>query len=113
MSVSEVRLTAAEKQAIREAVESAAAKLRLSWKRISLFGSRVDPKAFGGDIDLYIEIESLPDGNPGAFPSELRIELEDRIGERKIDLVVDDGITDLGTFGEIVKQSKVDLWTSH
>ena len=47
-----------------------------------------------------------------AFSSALRIELEDRIGERKVDLVIDDGRRDLGAFGEIVKRTKVDLWTT-
>ena len=112
MSIAEVRLTVREKEGIREAIESASTRAGVSWKRISLFGSRVDPLAKGGDIDLYIEIRALPGFDPGAFARTLRLELQDRLGERKIDLLVDDGSRDLGAFGEIVKQTKVDLWTT-
>ena len=112
MSLAGIRLTTSEKESIREAVEAASAKAGVSWKRISLFGSRVDLSARGGDIDLYVEIDTLPGGDPAAFPRALRLALQDRLGERKIDLLVDDGRTDLGAFGEIVKQTKVDLWTT-
>ena len=111
MSLADVRLTTREKDDIREAVDAASVKMSVSWKRISLFGSRVDPTAKGGDIDLYVEIEMPPGVDIGAFSRRLRLEIEDRLGERKIDLVVDDGRADLGAFGEIVKQTKVDLWT--
>ena len=110
MSLAEVRLTNEERNGIREAVEVACRKAGVAWKKISLFGSRTNPALRGGDIDLYVEIASLPGGAPEAFPRAFRLALEDKLGERKIDLVVDDGIRDLGAFGEIVKQSKVDLW---
>ena len=112
MSTAEVRLTAREKEGIRTAVEGACARTGVSWKRISLFGSRVDLLAKGGDIDLYVEIDALPDRDPGTFARALCLEIQDRLGERKIDLVVDDGARDLGAFGQIVKQTKVDLWTT-
>lgn len=112
MSLAEVRLSPGEKNGIREAVEAASAKVGVSWKRISLFGSRVDPSAKGGDIDLYVEIAESPGGDSAAFPRALRLAIEDRLGDRKIDLIVDDGHKDLGVFGEIVRRTKVDLWTS-
>ena len=46
MSLADVRLTTREKDGIREAVETASVKFGASWKRISLFGSRVDPAKF-------------------------------------------------------------------
>lgn len=113
MSLAEVRLTRHEKEDIREALEAASAKTGVSWKRISLFGSRLDPTAKGGDIDLYVEIETPPGSDSGAFPRTLRLEIHNRLGERKIDLLVDDGSKDFGAFGEIVKQTKVDLWTKN
>ena len=112
MSLAEVRLTTREKEGIREAVEAASAKAGVSWKRISLFGSRVDPSAKGGDIDLYVEIDALPGGTPPTYSRALRLAIQDRLGDRKIDLLIDDGRKDLGTFGEIVKSTKVDLWTA-
>ncbi len=111
MSVADVRLTTREKEGIREAVEAASAKAGVSWKRISLFGSRTDPSAKGGDIDLYVEIEALPGGIPPAYSRALRLAIQDRLGDRKIDLLVDDGRGDLGPFGQIVRRTKVDLWT--
>ena len=112
MSTAEVRLTAREKEGIRGAIEAVCTRAGVSWKRISLFGSRVDLLARGGDIDLYVEIDALPGRDPGAFARALRLEIQDRLGERKIDLLIDDGSRDLGAFGEIVKQTKVDLWTT-
>ena len=52
-----------------------------------LFGSRANPKARGGDIDLYIETvldASTAVDNETAFV----IELYDKIGEQKIDVVL-------------------------
>ena len=112
MSTAEVRLTTREKEGILGAVDAASTRAGVSWKRISLFGSRVDLLAKGGDIDLYVEINPLPGSDPGAFARKLRMEIQDRLGERKIDLLIDDGTRDLGAFGQIVKQTKVDLWTT-
>ena len=52
-----------------------------------LFGSRVNPKARGGDIDLYIE--TILDAS-AAVKSETSfvVELWDKIGEQKIDVVL-------------------------
>lgn len=111
MSMTEVRLTTHEKNGIREAVEAASGRTGISWKRISLFGSRVDPLAKGGDIDLYVEIDAPPMDDVGRFARAVRLEIQDRLGERKIDLLIDDGSGKSGAFGEIVKQTKVDLWT--
>ena len=56
---------------------------------IYLFGSRVDDSKRGGDIDLYIDIpninslEEIYDKK-----SQFRLELYDKIGEQKIDIIV-------------------------
>ncbi len=56
--------------------------------KIWLFGSRADHNARGGDIDLYIEVDHLSD----IFNRKinLRLALEDRWGETKVDLLVHD-----------------------
>ncbi len=112
MPLAEVRLTAQEKEGIRRAVETVCARFGVRWKRIGLFGSRANPKARGGDIDLYVEIVKPSGTSREEVAAALRIALEYQLGERKIDLLVDDGSSDLGAFGDIVKTTKVDLWTT-
>lgn len=74
-----MRLTQEERTAIREAVQ----KILPSGKAY-LFGSRVDDDKRGGDIDLLI----LADGAvPRTTRWDLIHELEDRLGEQKIDIV--------------------------
>jgi predicted nucleotidyltransferase len=63
---------------------------------VYLFGSRADDTRRGGDIDLYIETGLLPEQAVGARLAMLA-HLSRRIGERRIDLVLntrgrDDGI---------------------
>jgi len=74
-----MRLTDAERTAIKEVVarhDPAA--------RVLLFGSRTDDRKRGGDIDLLIESPSLDRAGVRA----IRLDLEDRIGEQKIDIVI-------------------------
>lgn len=80
-----MRLTAQERTAIAQAAHAA-------WQtgtRISLFGSRVDDDARGGDIDLLVEVGEPMQAEDlvrrrGAFEASLyRL-----IGERRIDVVV-------------------------
>ncbi len=51
-----------------------------------LFGSRVDDSLRGGDIDLHVEVDPLPDewGAKGRFEDRLF----ERIEPRKVDLIV-------------------------
>ncbi len=52
--------------------------------RIYLFGSRVDDSKKGGDIDLIVLSENIN----GDQRRKIKINLYDRIGEQKIDLIV-------------------------
>ena len=54
---------------------------------VYLFGSRTDDSSRGGDIDLYIETSLQPDEAVRARIAMLA-HLQRRIGERKIDLVL-------------------------
>ena len=74
-----MRLTAAEKQAIREEI------LRLDpAAEIHLFGSRTDDLARGGDIDLLVLSNHL------TFRDLLRLRASilDRIGWQQLDLMI-------------------------
>lgn len=54
---------------------------------VRLFGSRVRDDLRGGDIDLHITTEQEL-GSYGAPASRFRIDLEERIGEQRIDVLV-------------------------
>ena len=68
-----------------------------------LFGSRVDDAKRGGDIDLYIEAKLSPEE---AFKCETRLaaDLYLKLGERKIDIVVNTGALDLPIYQVARKQ---------
>ena len=53
-----------------------------------LFGSRVDLSKKGGDIDLYIETNAKEVKDAIKMKSNFIIELESKIGEQKIDVVL-------------------------
>ena len=59
---------------------------------VSLFGSRVDDMKKGGDIDLLIECLNK---NKYTIENKVRFlaELKQEIGDQKIDVVFDSGIT--------------------
>ena len=56
---------------------------------VRLFGSRVDDHARGGDIDLYVD--SRLDNADAAVAAEVALwsELQRRLGEQRIDILVD------------------------
>ncbi|NPA52249.1 MAG: nucleotidyltransferase domain-containing protein [Aquificae bacterium] len=56
--------------------------------RIWIFGSRVNPEFKGGDIDIYIEIRNYEKSNIFEKKVKYLVNLEDKIGEQKIDLIV-------------------------
>ncbi|MDQ6962517.1 MAG: nucleotidyltransferase domain-containing protein [Mariprofundaceae bacterium] len=77
-----MRLTDSQQQHIREAVIG----IFGTTADVYLFGSRVNDQNRGGDIDLYLEIDPVE----GWFMRRiaLAVELEKRLGEQKIDLVL-------------------------
>lgn len=80
-----MRLTPAEQQAI-------AAAARAAWRpgtRVALFGSRTDPAARGGDIDLLVEsAEPMSAQEVVARRGDFVARLYRAIGERRIDVLV-------------------------
>lgn len=79
-----MRLTDEERQTIREAA------LRHFGAAPRLFGSRLDDHRQGGDIDLLIETHLPPEQALGR-QLELLADLWLALGERKIDVLLDDG----------------------
>jgi hypothetical protein len=84
MTVENIRLTPFEIDAICKSFQTYFAPEDHLW----LFGSRVNPKARGGDIDLYIET-TIPEVSAAVDKNTaFVIELYDKIGEQKIDVVL-------------------------
>ena len=77
-----MRLTDHEVAAIKAAAREAFGETAV----VRLFGSRVDDSLRGGDVDLHVEVDPLPDEwwAKGKFEDRLF----ERIEPRKVDLIV-------------------------
>jgi uncharacterized protein len=83
-----MRLTTEQAQAIRDSVTEVFGAAAQVW----LFGSRVDDRRRGGDIDLLVRPPADRAVDPEtAWRDKLRLlgQLERRLGERKIDVVLE------------------------
>lgn len=54
--------------------------------KLWIFGSRINPEAKGGDIDIYIEVENLSDIIDKQIKYLTQLKL--KIGDQKVDLVI-------------------------
>ncbi len=77
-----MRLTDHEVAAIKAAAREAFGETVV----VRLFGSRVDDSLRGGDVDLHVEVDPLPDEWRAKGKFEDR--LFERIEPRKVDLIV-------------------------
>lgn len=108
---SKVRLTETERIAIRDAISEATTANGVNWLRIGLFGSRADPQRKGGDIDLWIELNHATDASTQArLKRKIRVELANRLGEQKIDVVLDSPEMATNGFLDNVRKEKKVLW---
>lgn len=80
-----MRLTLEQRRIIRERIQIALGADARSY----LFGSRVRDDARGGDIDLYIEVDR-PLGNIAASASRVAAELQQALGDQRIDVLIAD-----------------------
>ena len=73
-----------------------------------LFGSRVDDTKRGGDIDLYIETDL---DRKAAYDAESKswIEMQNRLGEQKIDFVVHIAGEEYKPIENIAKNTGIEL----
>lgn len=84
MTMTDIRLTPFEIDAICSSFQAYFAPEDHLW----IFGSRVNRNARGGDIDLYIET-TIPDASTVVDKNTaFVIDLCDKIGEQKIDVVL-------------------------
>ena len=57
--------------------------------RVLLFGSRIDDRLRGGDIDLLVEVDH-PVSNPAAAAARFAAELQIALGDQHIDIILVD-----------------------
>jgi uncharacterized protein len=80
-----MRLLPSQARTIREKAQAAFGP----GTRVLLFGSRVDDRLRGGDIDLLVEVDR-PVSNRAAAAARLAAELQIALGDRRIDIVLVD-----------------------
>lgn len=74
--------------------------------RVTLFGSRVDDSKKGGDIDLLFETDQLLD-NRVATIGAIYVALIRKLGDRKIDILIQDPATPPAPVLAIAKQTGI------
>lgn len=83
-----MRLTDQQRQIIREEV----ARIFGPRARVYLFGSRLDDRARGGDVDLFIEVDEVLE-NRASAASRVAARLQQALGDQRIDVVLVDAAT--------------------
>ena len=78
-----MRLTASERAAIREVVQSVVG----ADSSVRLFGSRTDDLLKGGDIDLLVEVDHAVE-RPALLSASIGARLQAALGDRKIDVLL-------------------------
>ncbi len=74
--------------------------------KVWLFGSRIDDNKRGGDIDLYIEIDT-PITERVLKTCRMNAEIQSILGEQKIDILVSDPSHQRLRIHEIAKETGV------
>ncbi len=99
-----MRLTEYEKSTIVAKVKEV-----LGSVDITLFGSRVDDNAKGGDIDLYLKTP-----NPVARPAKVIASIEAKIilalGDQKVDILLDAPNLERMSIFNVAQNTGVQLW---
>ena len=78
-----MRLTPSQRQAIHRIITE---ELGPSAK-VKLFGSRLDDKARGGDVDLLVEVDHVVD-QPARLSARLSVKVMRALHGRKVDVVL-------------------------
>ena len=91
-----------------EAIMAAARRRFGPDARVYLFGSRTDDARRGGDIDLYVESETvIPDRSKAERGFE--VDLLRALGDRQIDIVVWDPEVKTGQIHRRAKETGIEL----
>ncbi len=82
MKIKDIRLTEEELKAIKNIGKEVFGENVRLW----LFGSRINPKARGGDIDIYVEVQNMENWLDKKL--DFLVKLKEKIGDQRIDLVL-------------------------
>lgn len=85
MTIASIRLTSSQVTEIK----CAAAEVFCGDVQVWLFGSRVDDRKRGGDIDLFLRPSARGAEQTLYDKVQFLVQLERRLGERKIDVVIE------------------------
>lgn len=99
-----MRLTPDQRRLIKEAVRD----LFGPTARVSLFGSRVNDQARGGDIDLLIECAE-PVENRVKLELKMTAILQQRLGDQRIDVLVTDPNTPTQEVHKVARSTGVPI----
>lgn len=78
--------------------------------RVYLFGSRADPTARGGDLDLLI-VSSAAAREQYALRKQLSLAIQEQLGEQHVDIVVSPDLSDKpSAFARLAMLKGVRLW---
>lgn len=91
----------------KESIQKVAAEIFGQSVRVSLYGSRIDDSAKGGDIDLLISADES--GMTARNKILFLVELKKRIGDQKIDVVFDKPERK-DHFITFIRQHSIPLW---
>ena len=100
-----VRLSQHERQAISTAIHKHFGENAL----LLLFGSRTQDHKKGGDIDLFVEAKNKTPAQINTAKIDALWDIENAIGEQKIDLVVSTGEGQDLPIYQIAKQTGIPL----
>lgn len=99
-----MRLSSPQIQAIRQT----AVRVLGEGARVSVFGSRVNGSAKGGDIDLFFETEKRL-GNRAKIICQLSGALIMALGDQKIDIILKDATTPHAPIFDIAERTGIPL----
>ncbi|OQW90509.1 MAG: hypothetical protein BWK78_06815 [Thiotrichaceae bacterium IS1] len=99
-----MRLTSSQVQAIKTTVTRVLGIPHTIW----LFGSRVDDRQRGGDIDLFIETDEFISNRAEAV-CRLYGALIMTLGDRKLDVIIKDAHTEPAPIFDITKRTGIIL----
>ena len=91
-----------------DTIKSTATAVLGEGAQVTLFGSRVDDAAKGGDIDLLLEADA-PVATKPQVVGQIYVKLIRQLGDRKIDILIKDPNSPAAAVFDVAKQHGIRL----